>query len=93
MAYFLSINVASGTQQTEIACFIDSGSGYQDNAGIASGSQTYANVPTGSSITMISKFIRFFNTGTKFKLRIKNIDSTDDYRIFTSIITAKNFSG
>jgi len=89
--YVLSINVANGSTQTEIGCFIDSGSGYQDAGGIASGSETYANVPSTSTITMISKFIRFFNTGTKFKLRIKNIDSTEDYRIYTSAITAKNF--
>ena len=93
MVYFLSINVASGTTQTEIGCFIDSGSGYQESGGIASGSETYANVPSASTITMISKFIRFFNTGTKFKLRIKNEGSTDNYRIYTSIITAKNFAG
>jgi len=93
LVYFLSISVASGTRQTEIACFIDAGSGYEEAGGIASGSETFANVPSGSSITIISKSVRFFDTGTKFKLRIKNRDSTDNYTIYTSIITAKNFAG
>jgi hypothetical protein len=41
---------------------------------------------------MISKFIRFSNTGTKFKLMIKNRDSTDNYTIYTSVITSKNLA-
>jgi hypothetical protein len=89
ISYVLSISADTGIIQTTIACFTDEGSGYSENE--VSGSITHANVPTNSSITIVSKFISFFNTGTKFKLRIKNRDSTDNYTIYTSVITAKNF--
>lgn len=92
ITYIISVVVATGTRQTEISCFSDEGSGYAESAGIPSGSITFANVPSSSTITMISKFIRFSNTGTKFKLMIKNRDSTDNYTIYTSVITAKNFA-
>ena len=89
ISYVLSISAAAGIIQTTIACFTDEGTGYTDTE--VSGSITHAKVPTDSSITIVSKFISFFNTGTKFKLRIRNNDSDENYTLLTSIITAKNF--